>query len=183
MSLCEENCDFISYDSSSKIIDCECDIKFTMRDLTNIKINKDILKSKFNIKNMINIEVIKCYKKLFCKEGILYNIGSYILLAIILIFIICFIIFINKEFKSFKKEIEIYYKCDINNVTKINNEDKVVSYLDKKTSLKRITKKIKIKIKIKKGQKKEIDDINDLEPSSGQILPNIINNDEKKNWF
>ena len=160
--LCEENCDFISYDSSSKIIDCECDIKFTMRDLTNIKINKDILKSKFNIKNMINIEVIKCYKKLFCKEGILYNIGSYILLAIILIFIICFIKFINKEFKSFQKEIEIYYKCDINNVTKINNEDKVVSYLDKKTSLKRITKKIKIKIKIKKGQKKEIDDINDL---------------------
>ena len=55
-----------------------------------------------------------------------------------------------------------------------------MSYLDKKTSLKRITKKIKIKIKIKKGQKKEIDDINDPDPSSGQILPNIINN-EKKN--
>ena len=55
-----------------------------------------------------------------------------------------------------------------------------MSYLDKKTSLKRITKKIKIKIKIKKGQKKEIDDINEPDPSSGQILPNIINNDEKK---
>ena len=84
---------------------------------------------------------------------IYYERFNYILLAIILIFIICFIKFINKEFKSFQKEIEIYYKCDINNVTKINNEDKVVSYLDKKTSLKRITKKIKIKIKKDKKKK------------------------------
>ena len=183
MFLCEENCDFIQYNSSSKIIDCECGIKFTMKDLSNIKINEDVLKSKFNLIKMINIKVIKCYKKLFCKEGILFNIGSYILLTIILIFIICFIIFLNKEFISFQKEIEIYIKHDINNinnVTKINNEeDKVVSYLDKKASLKRIIKKMKIKIKIKKGQKKEFDDITDLDPSSGRILPNIINNEQK----
>ena len=41
MSLCEDNCDFISYDSSSKKIDCNCNIKLTIKDLSNIKINKD----------------------------------------------------------------------------------------------------------------------------------------------
>ena len=172
MSLCEDNCDFISYDSSSKKIDCNCNIKLTIKDLSNIKINKDTLKSKFNIKNMINIEVIKCYKKLFCKEGILYNIGSYILLAIILFFIIGFIIFINKEFASLQKEIELYIKYDI------NNEDQIVSNLGKKTYIKRVIKKIKIKKKIKKGQKKEIDDRLNI-PKSHMIL-NIINKNQKK---
>ena len=121
---------------------------------------------------MINIEVIKCYKKLFCKEGILYNIGSYILLAIILIFIIGFIIFINKEFASLQKEIELYIKYDI------NNEDQIVSNLGKKTYIKRVIKKIKIKKKIKKGQKKEIDDRLNI-PKSHMIL-NIINKNQKK---
>ena len=36
-----------------------------MKDLSNIKINKEILKSKFDFRKMVNIEVIKCYKKLY----------------------------------------------------------------------------------------------------------------------
>ena len=178
MSLCEDNCDFISYDSSSKKINCECNIKIAIKDVSNIKINKEFLKSKFNIKDMINIEVIKCYKKLFCKEGILYNIGSYILLAIILFFIIGFIILIKKEFVSLQKEIELYIKYDISEAININKEDKVVNNLGKKTFIKRIIKKIKINKKIKKGQKKENDDIINL--PKGQMILNIINKDQKK---
>ena len=177
MSLCEDNCDFISYDSASKKINCECNIKIAIKDVSNIKINKEFLKSKFNIKDMINIEVIKCYKKLCCKEGILYNIGSYILLAIILFFIIGFIILIKKEFASLQKEIELYIKHDISEAFNINNEDKVVNNLGNKTFIKRIIKKIKIKKKIKKGQKKENDDKINL--PKGQMILNIINKDQK----
>ena len=155
MSFCEDNCEFISYDFSLKKIDCECNIKYTFKDLSNIKINKDILKSKFNFRKMINIEVIKCYKKLFCKEGILYNIGSYILLVIILFFIVGFIIFINKEFALLQKDIELYIKHDINNLNNIDNVDKDASNLGKKKFVKRVIKKIKIKKKIKKGEKRE----------------------------
>ena len=121
MSLCEDNCDFISYNISLKKVDCICHIKNKIRNLFEAKFDMNKIKNKFDFRNMINIEVIKCYKKLFCKDGILYNIGSYILLSIILIFIIGLIIFINKEFKSLQKEIEI--NIIIENKNENNNDD------------------------------------------------------------
>lgn len=107
-----------------KKVNCECDVKFSIRDLYDIKIDKNKLKSKFNIKNLINIKVVKCYKKLFCKKGILHNTGNYILLSIIFIYIICLIIFIKKDFKSLKKEIELLFnKNEINiDIDKSNNK-------------------------------------------------------------
>ena len=47
-----------------------------------------------------------CYKKLFCKEGILNNIGCYILFVIILFHIATFFIFILKLFPSIKERIK-----------------------------------------------------------------------------
>ena len=177
ISLCEDSCDFISYDFSLKKVDCECNIKLSIKDLYKIKINKEQLKSKFDFKKMINIEVVKCYKKLFCKEGILYNIGSYILLSIILFFIIGLIIFINKEFISLQKEIELYINNDISNVNNINSVDKDISNLGKKKIIKRIVKKIKIKKKVKKGQEKENNDI--TIPSKDRMILNIIDKNKK----
>ena len=92
MSLCEDYCDFIFYNISLKKVDCICHIKNQIKNLFEAKFDINKIKNKFDFRNMINIEVIKCYKKLFCKDGILNNIGSYILLSIILIFIIGLII-------------------------------------------------------------------------------------------
>ena len=133
MTLCEEDCNFISYNFSLKKVNCECDIKFSIKDLSEIKIDKEKIKSKFNIKNLINIKVIKCYKLLFSKYGLLYNIGSYILLSIIFIFKICLLIFTTKGFNSLKKEIKMFLVED-----KINVDKSTIDLKEKK-----IQKKIK----------------------------------------
>jgi len=45
----------------------------------------DIIDKNQHIKSKSYIGVMKCYKLLFSKEGIIYNIGSYLLLTIIFI--------------------------------------------------------------------------------------------------
>ena len=75
MNACEENCDFIDYDYENKKAKCSCKIKYYIKKYSEININKTLLYERFTkVKNYINLNVMKCYKKLFCKEGILYNI-------------------------------------------------------------------------------------------------------------
>ena len=50
-----------------------------------------------NIKKIVNIYVMKCYKTFFSKDGLIKNIGSYALLLIILINIVLLLYFLFKE--------------------------------------------------------------------------------------
>ena len=132
MSLCENNCDYLSYNYTLKKVECKCNVKLGIKDLSELKIDKESLKSKFNIKDMINIYVIKCYKKLFTKNGLIHNIGSYILLSIIFLYIINLIYLIHKDFKSLKNEIIKYFFPSIfnkriheNNIIMKSNNNKI----------------------------------------------------------
>ena len=109
MSLCDTDCNYVSYDYILKKAECECKVKFRIKDLYEVKIDKEKLKMKFNIKNLVNIKVMKCFKKLFNRNSLLYNIGSYILLAIIFIYLICLIYLRFKDFYSLKIEIKNYF--------------------------------------------------------------------------
>ena len=190
MSLCEDNCDFINYNISLKKVDCNCKIKNKIKNLFEIKLDKDKIKSKFDIKNMINIEVIKCFKKLFCKDGLLYNIGSYILLSIILTFTIGLIFFINKEFKLLQKDIEFFIIADknktntINIIKTVNNENINVNNLSiKKIIKKKIKKRKKVVIKndsITRSKEKMISNSNNKEKEL-DINNNKIKNDKINN--
>ena len=97
MSLCEVNCEYKGYNITSKKAQCECKVKKELSSISEIIKNKDKIINNFpNIKNATNLKIIKCFKVLFTKEGLKKNIGSYILLFIILINIIFLIIFIIK---------------------------------------------------------------------------------------
>ena len=81
MSLCEKNCEFNEYNNNTKKVTCQCYIKKELVSLTDILKNKGQIIQKFlDFENTMNIFIMKCYKKVFCKEGIIKNIGSYILL-------------------------------------------------------------------------------------------------------
>ena len=54
----------------------------------------------------MNINILVCYKKLFCKKGLLYNYGSYILIGVILLHWIFMIIYYSKNSNK-KIEIEL----------------------------------------------------------------------------
>ena len=81
MSLCENNCEFKDYDSENKKAICECKIKTIMEELSNIDIDSEkFFEGWLNVKSLINLNVVKCYKLLSTKNGFLKNIGNFILL-------------------------------------------------------------------------------------------------------
>ena len=97
MSLCKRDCEYNGYDYENKKAKCECEIKNEIHLLSKIYNNKKELLYNFtDINNVINLKILKCYRILFSKEGLKKNIGSYIILSIILINIILLIIFIIK---------------------------------------------------------------------------------------
>ena len=65
MTLYEENCDYNGYDNVTKKAICECKIKESLLSIFEINYDKDTLKEFFNVNNIINVYVIRCYKLLF----------------------------------------------------------------------------------------------------------------------
>ena len=106
MSLCEKNCQYKNYDFKENKVECDCFIKNNFIYDSKLSNYKELLLNNFtNLSNIMNINVIKCYKTLFTKEGLLNNIGSYILISMIFFEIILLIIFRIKGYKMFKNKI------------------------------------------------------------------------------
>ena len=97
MSLCSINCTYSQYISETKNVLCQCK---KSKDRINItEINKTELLFKFpNEKNSMNFGILKCNEILFSKKGLVNNIGSYIIILIILFYISAAIYFYLKGF-------------------------------------------------------------------------------------
>ena len=94
MSLCENICDYIGYNSESKKAICECGIRYKEFSISEINNQNDILANNLTLDNTTsNIGTLKCYDLLFSKEGLLSNIGSYIIIFIIILHLISVILF------------------------------------------------------------------------------------------
>ena len=145
MSLCEPNCDYKEYYSDAKKVSCECELKIKIPLISEIVINKDILKNKFvDVKKLMNLNVMKCYNVLFTSKGLTSNIGFYIILIIILINIILLFIFIIKGYKYLYNQIyKIKENCNNSNNIEIIGNDII-----------QITENMKNKINKKRKKKK-----------------------------
>ena len=105
MALCENNCEFIEYKKEIKKVVCDCKIKNSFNNFD--KLEKDeLIKKISNYKNVLNLEIIKCFHLLLSKKGLISNIGNYITLCIIFIYIMLSIIFCLKGYNSFLNRIE-----------------------------------------------------------------------------
>jgi hypothetical protein len=108
MSLCSKGCKYEGYNSEIKKVICDCEIQneFSLSlYLESIINNEELLDNFIDIKKTANLDIIKCYKTLFSKDGLIKNIGSYILFFFIFIFMIFSLIFCCKEYNSLKKKI------------------------------------------------------------------------------
>ena len=95
-SLCEINCEFKGYNPETLNVECVCKIKNNINFFSDIHIDTNKLINHFiNIKKISNIWVIKCYDLVFNFKIFLSNIGSYILLIIILLNTTILILFIK----------------------------------------------------------------------------------------
>jgi len=106
LSLCINNCKFKKYDSINNKVICSC--KVQKRISLFSEINLDDLEYKFeNKKSITNLEVLKCFKLLFSKEGFNKNIGTYLTLIIILAYISSAIYFYIKGYDLLCSQIDI----------------------------------------------------------------------------
>ena len=149
MSLCEEDCNYNNYDINTKKVTCDCLIKIYLPIISEIKFNKEKLKNKFkSIKETINLKIMKCYHLLFVKEGIIKNIGSYVLLIILFIFIISIIILIFKSYNILITKITNIYDKKNNNKNEYNNRvnmqnNKIINEQITEGNKQKITRKVK----------------------------------------
>ena len=151
MSLCEENCELADYDYNKKRAKCSCNAKTTLS-LDNIQTeSKNLLKNFIDIKTIINIEIVKCYKVVFKKNNIKNNYGFFIFILIFILYFICLIVFYCKSKDNLFNEIIqiIKAKTKENRITKT----KQIIYI-KKNNLKESKKKKFDKPKIIESRQK-----------------------------
>jgi hypothetical protein len=104
--------------------------------LSEIEINKDKLLANFiNIKNIININVIKCYKQIFDIEGLKNNLGNYIIGSIIILIFILSVLFKIKGYIIIKNKIYKIIRTTIQVNQIKNNPPKKLSILNDKKDL------------------------------------------------
>ena len=164
--LCEEDCKYGSYNSNTKKVTCECKVKEEERLFENIQIDKTKLINNFkNISSFLNLDIMKCYNALFCKNGIIYNIGSYIFLFIILFYIISIFIFYKKEYNELYHEIK-----DIISKRKLKRKNDDGNKLTKNSI--KMLKKNKT-MKSNKNEHKESSSNNSINVSQKSIHSNI----------
>ena len=145
LALCEKDCDFIGYNKDNKKVSCKCKPKIKLESNNNNYFDKYLLLHKFiDFKINSNIYIIFCYHTFFSVDGIKYNIGSYILISIIIINIIGIILFFKKGIKEINYIIKNIIKNKIfnnNNIQNLKNHNRT----NKKKKLKKIDKLYKIK--------------------------------------
>ena len=103
LALCQSNCIFNGYDYENKKVICLCQIQ----DGFSLYYNEyDKLIFKFLIKKQLfNFYILKCCNLIFTKQGIIKNIGQYIISSIILIYIAAAIFVYTKEYDLLLEEI------------------------------------------------------------------------------
>ena len=183
--LCQVNCTFVSYNSTTNMTTCICPMKTTNISLEIMDIlfgKTDLLNDFYMTFSYSNFRVMKCYNLLFSKDGLITNIGSYILLAFILIFIILIIIYYFVEKKNIKKSIEIIIKEKYLLASRKYKElqDKKNTKNNKKNPKKgkNILKTMTLKISCKKINEKAI--INNSFDGNKNKNKKKINNSKKK---
>ena len=153
-AVCQDYCVFSDYNHTNKKANCSCKARESHISFADMKINKDkLFENLININNIANLNILICYKKLFNINGILFNIGNYIIATIILFHIISFFIFYLKQYGLIKNKIKVII-CNIKKsiVTKRKNNKIINKKVNKNVGDQKMNNRNKnLKIKIIKN--------------------------------
>ena len=180
ITLCEENCELIDYDYIREKAKCSCDIKTSISSYDDIKFNKnDFFKSFTDIKNIFNIEILKCYNTILNLEELKKNYGFYIVSFVVIFYFITLLIFVFKSYEDFKKEIKnIIFALKFNEFPLKNKQrirkPKIINKKMKIYNKKQAYIQKKDKVTFKRFEN------NNIKSNSKAILLNLDNNISRK---
>ena len=144
LSLCENNCIFNGYDQETKKALCQCETKPKMEKISDIISDENLLSNNFSTTDntaVSNLASMKCMKTLFTKDGLITNIGNYLILISLVFFVFSSIAFYKCGYQ--------FIENNIKEILLIKNKNK-----DKKSIFKIKQKDKKCK-KNNKGKKKK----------------------------
>ena len=199
MSLCEENCDLISYNYTNQKAKCSCDVKLNITQNYDFNFNKkDFFKNFIDIKNIANISILKCYNIVLNIENIIKNYGFYIIGFIMFLYILTIFIFRYLSFKKIKNDLSNILvalkrkepiQLQSSNNKKLQKNKEIKKKKKKKKNLKNVENNYKENItnyndnnlqmnlqnNNKKGQKKNSNYLGQITQNMGDKLTNKIN--------
>ena len=143
MTLCEEKCSLINYDYNKEKAKCSCNIKLNITENFDVKFNKtDFFRSFIDIKNIANLNVLKCYKIVFKINNLKRNYGFFIISFIFLLYYITLFIFRFKSYYILKKDIKtIIAHLKISEEKKEVKEERIIKKSGKNKKHKKLRKK------------------------------------------
>ena len=172
--LCENNCTYNGYDNITKKSKCEC--LFKSKDIIISEImnqTNDLYYNFISKEESSNMITMKCVRTLFTKNGLIKNIGSYILLFTILLFIISGILFYKCGYILLEDDINEAIEKRNNKMIKRNiNTKETIGVNIKKNINNKKGKIIKTKTLNKKTKNKKISRVS----KSNRIYINTSNN-------
>ena len=139
LSLCENNCSYNGYNNAEKKALCKCEKKLEIGLITDIIKNEEVLSNDFNSTDDTNsnLATMKCIETLFSINGLLTNIGSYLLFFSFVFFSISLIIFYKCGYQLITNELS-----DLIKAKKPKKEKKIDIYSKRNSkSLKKHKKK------------------------------------------
>ena len=105
-TICQEKCIFSDYNYDTLKAKCTCEVSESSFSFADIKFNITKLRDNFiNIKNIANFNLLICINTLFTTKGLAKNIGSYILISLIISHFIVIFIFYKKGMNNKINEI------------------------------------------------------------------------------
>ena len=106
-TICQDDCDFSDYNDKIERAQCSCKVKESSSSFSNMIIDKEKLYKNFiDVKNIANINLLICYNQLFTKKGIVYNIGCYIIIPMIVFHLFTISFFYIKDINTIFEKIK-----------------------------------------------------------------------------
>jgi len=182
ITLCEDNCQYKEFNVEILKVKCQCDVKTSVKDATEIKFSPNkIIENFYKLEKYTNLKIIVCYNQVFNLSKLKQNYGSYFIIIIGLLFIITMIIVfitIDKKINRILKNIitnSFSLKKQLNRKDKNKKKDKNEITSKKLISLKKNKSSI---FKVNKNSKSKNEN-NTILNSKGNINK-LINNPNKK---
>ena len=163
-SLCNKDCTYLGMDMSTLKPKCNCTIGVTNEPLG---FGEEIV-TFFSSLSSANYGVVKCYKLVFSVSIFKYNLGSYILVSMVLMEIVTYRVYVCRRKNDFKKMFLNNNNKNVNTLSRLDNSSFSLSGGMNKQNFTNVSENIEVEYE---NPKKETNDCLNIEPSQ-QVVTN-----------